>query len=243
MRAPDSSTDGQLWFHYRFTSPTGRNRAFHVQLDPDTLGLVARGRAAYPPWTTLKHHQCPPCPLDPASHPRCPVAANLVDVVESFADGTSCEMTDIEIAAAQRTYKKQAPLQDGVSALVGLYMVTSGCPVLDKLRPLVATHVPFASHQETTYRAISMYWLAQFFRRQRGEEPDWSLEGLVKIYEDISVVNRCFHRRIEDIHPGDACLNALFRLDLYAQFTNRLLLKSNLGEIARFFQGYLRPDR
>ena len=126
-----------------------------------------------------------------------------------------------------------------LSALVGIYMVTSGCPHLDKLRPMVASHLPFATWQETTYRAISMYWLAQYIRKQHGREPDWTLEGLAKIYEEIMTVNRCFQRRVADVQVADAGMNALLRLDCYAQFTNRVLLRKNLGEIERLFPPYL----
>lgn len=228
-----------IWFRYRFGSPPDRIREFHVRLDRETLALIAPPRAAHPAWTALAHHQCPTCTLRPQEHPRCPVAANLVEVVEAFADGLSCDVTDMEIATAQRTYTKRGPLQDGLSALVGIYMVTSGCPILDKLRPMVANHLPFASREETTYRAIAMYWLAQFFRKQHGHEPDWSLEGLVSMYEDVIAVNRSFRVRIADAQRADAGLNAIFRLECYAQLTNRMLLRMNLGEIARLFPAYL----
>ena len=239
MATQGQGTEHYIWFHYRFTSPQGRVREFRVDLDPVTLGLVVRGRADYPAWTRLTHHQCTNCPLQPVDHPRCPVAANLVEVVEYFKDAVSYEQTDVEISTEHRTYTKRAPLQDSLSALVGIYMVTGGCPILDKLRPMVHSHLPFATLEETTYRAIAMYWLVQFFRRQRGQEPDWELEGLAKIYEEIVTVNRCFHQRIFEVHVADAGLNALIQLDCYAQFTNRLLLRKNLGEIERLFHAYL----
>ena len=101
------------------------------------------------------------------------------------------------------------------------------------------SHLPFATREETTYRAVAMYWLTQFFRKQRGKEPDWSLEGLVRIYEEIITVNRCFRVRIAGVLLADAGLNALLQLDCYAQFTNMLLLRKNLGEIERLFHAYL----
>lgn len=227
------------WFRYRFTSPEKQVREFTVRLDPGTLGLIPTPRDAYPEWTRLTFQQCTNCPLRPETHERCPVAANLVEVVEHFTDAHSYEQTDVEISTANRTYVKRVPLQDGLSALVGIYMVTGGCPILDKLRPLVYTHSPFGSFQETTYRAIAMYWLAQLFLKRRGQEPDWELEGLVKIYEEIVTVNSCFHLRILDVHVADAGLNALIQLDCYAQFTNRLRLRKALGEIERIFHAYL----
>jgi hypothetical protein len=84
-----------------------------------------------------------------------------------------------------------------------------------------------------------MYWLAQLFRRKQGHEPDWCLEGLARIYDDIIEVNKAFRLRIADVQLADAGLNALFRLECYAHLTNRMLLRQNLGEIARLFAVYV----
>lgn len=226
-------------FHYTFTFPGNQVHDFHVFLDRTTLALIPAERSDFPEWTRLAYHQCPNCPLRPETHPRCPVAANLVEVVERFKSVRSYEQTDVEITTESRTYRKRVPLQDGLSGLIGLLMPTSGCPILDKLRPLAHTHSPFSGLEETTYRAVAMYWLAQFFRKQRGLEPDWELEGLARIYEAVVEVNRAFHERILDVHIADAGLNALIQLDCYAQFTNRLILRKNLGQIEKLFHAYL----
>jgi hypothetical protein len=228
-----------FWIHYKFTLPQNRIREFRVRLRRDTLGLIAEERETYPEWARLSYHQCTNCPLRPETHEFCPVAANLVELVEYFKDVRSCEEADVEISTESRTYAKRTPLQEALSGLTGIYMVTSGCPILDKLRPMVYTHTPFASLEETTYRAVSMYCLAQFFRNLRGMKPDWGLGGLTKIYEEIVEINGCFHLRILDVHTADAGLNALIRLDCYAQFTNGLLLRKGLGAIERFFGSYL----
>jgi len=228
-----------FWIHYKFTLPENRVREFHVRLRRDTLGLIAEERETYPEWARLTYHQCTNCPLRPETHAFCPVAANLVEVVEYFKDVRSCEEADVEISTESRTYTKRTPLQEALSGLTGIYMVTSGCPILDKLRPMVYTHTPFASLEETTYRAVSMYCLAQFFRSLRGKKPDWELGGLTKIYEEIVEVNSSFHLRILEVHTADAGLNALIRLDCYAQFTNALLLRKGLGAIERLFGSYL----
>jgi hypothetical protein len=240
METRDQGAENRICFHYHFTSPKNQVREFRIELNAATLGLIVRPRSEYPAWTALTHQQCTNCPLKPEEHPRCPVAANLVEVVDHFKEAVSYEQSVTEITTANRTYKKTAPLQDSLSALVGIYMTTSGCPILDKLRPLVYTHLPFSSLEETTYRAVAMYWLAQYFRKQRGLEPDWTLEGLARIYEEIVTVNRCFHLRIFDVTVADAGLNALVQLDCYAQFTNRMVLPKNLGEIERLFGAYVK---
>jgi hypothetical protein len=239
MAGADQGAEDCFWIRYKFTLPQNRIREFRVRLRPDTLALISDARESYPEWTRLSHEQCANCPLQPEVHEYCPVAVNLVEVVEYFKDVWSYEQVEVEITTLNRTFTKQTPLQDALSSLAGIYMVTSGCPILDKLRPLVYTHMPFGGLEETMYRAVAMYCLAQFFRKQRGKDPDWELTGLAKIYEDVAVVNKSFHRRLLEVGTKEAGRNALIRLDSYAQYTNGLLFQKGLGKIERFFEPYL----
>jgi hypothetical protein len=118
-------------------------------------------------------------------------------------------------------------------------MVTSGCPVMDKLRPMVRTHLPFATREETMYRVLSMYLLAQYFLYKDGQKPDWDLENLGGIYEEIHTVNKSFCQRLLDIHIKDASLNAVVLLDSFAMFTSYSLEVNRLDEIKRLFHAYL----
>ncbi len=235
----DLDAENCFWIRYKFTLPEKGTREFLVRLRPDTLDLVAGARETCPDWARLSHERCSNCPLPIETCTYCPVAVNLVEVVEYFKDVWSYEQADVEISTASRTFTKRAPLQEAVSSLAGIYMVTSGCPILDKLRPMVYTHAPFAGLEETMYRAVAMYCLAQFFRKQRGKTPDWELTGLGRIYEEVATVNKSFHRRLLDVCTREAGRNALIRLDSYAQYTNSRLFRKGLGEIERFFEPYL----
>ncbi len=225
---------------YRFSLTGDRVREFHIRLRRDTLALVADPRPSYPDWTALAFQQCTNCPFVGETLARCPVAANLVDVVEYFGDVWSCEEADVQIAVQERVFVRRTSVQNPLSALAGIYMVTSGCPHLDKLRPLVYMHAPFGGLEETLYRAASMYLLAQFFRQQRGKPADWELTGLVRVYQDIEKVNSCFHRRIRDVAAKEAGLNALLQLNCYAQYTTTEYFQEHLGQIERFFEPYLK---
>jgi hypothetical protein len=228
-----------IHLEYQFRLKDGSQVSFVLRLRKPDLHLEIPPRAELPSWTRLTHCQCPNCPLDPTRHPHCPVATSLVDVIESFKHCVSTEPADITIRTESREYHKQAAVQYGVSSLMGLHMVTSGCPVLDKLRPMVHTHLPFASVDETMYRAASMYLLAQYFRQQRGKTPDWKLEHLVQIYESISTVNLAFSRRLLSINPQDASLNALASLDCFAAVTAFSIVRDSLQEMEPLFAAYL----
>ncbi len=234
--------DQVLTIEYEFKLQGGEKKQFSVRLEKPGLRFMAESTTTVRHWTRLEHHQCPNCPLRPAEHLDCPIAANLVDVIESFKDSLSIEEADITIRSELREYHKHCAVQDGVSSLMGIYMVTSGCPIMDKLRPMVFTHLPFASLEETLYRAMSTYLLAQYFREQEGQPPDWKLEHFARFYQDIATVNQSFTRRLLSINPRDASLNALVGLDCFATAAAFSDLADNLKEFEPLFGSYLRRN-
>lgn len=230
--------DQKVAVEYCFKLLSGDEKQFHFELCADSLELTRAPSRDLPSWTQLTRNQCSNCPLDAARHTHCPVAASLVEVVETFRDGVSYEEADIQVRYLDREYRKQTPLQYGVSSLMGLLMVTSGCPVLAKLRPMVHTHLPFASVRETLYRILSMYLLAQYFIREEGGTPDWNLENLPHMFEEISLVNKSFCQRLMEVtRTSDAVNNALVNLDCFAVLTT-LPAGSHMTDIKEMFQAW-----
>jgi len=108
----------------------------------------------------------------------------------------------------------------------------------------VQTHLPFATVEETTYRVVSMYLLAQYFLYRRGRPADWDLEGLVRLCEDINQVNQAVAERILSINPQDASLNALVNLDCFATLTALSIERDSLKDLETLFGAYLKaPDQ
>jgi hypothetical protein len=231
--------EATLHIEYQFLFQDGSQKSLHVRLLRPGLSILLDPQPSLPTWTRLTHHQCPNCPLDPASHPHCPVSVALVGVVEAFRDCFSTTHAQIVIRSDHREYRRQAPVQYGVSSLMGLYMVTSGCPILDKLRPMVHTHLPFATIDETMYRLAGMYLLAQYFVQQRGGMPDWKLRRLVDLCENIGRVNQTFSKRLLSINPQDASLNALASLDCFTLSTAFSIGRDELRDLEPLFEAYL----
>ena len=169
----------------------------------------------------------------------CPIALSIVELADFSRNLTSYEKVELTIQCEERTYCKHTTLQQGISSLVGIYMVTSGCPVMEKLKPMVRYHLPFATCSETQYRVLSMYLLSQYFIYRRGKKPDWGLKKLVKIYDDIQIVNKCFYRRLAHNQSDDAALNALVRLDMFAKHISASIDRDTLDEVESLFVAYL----
>jgi hypothetical protein len=219
----------RICYRYTFQFATGEEKNFEVLLNSSTLELVANKDSPKPHWTKLKYHQCANCPLgDEIEH--CPVAVNLSHLVETFKDSISFESTSVLVQTPQRNYQKQTTLQKGLSSIIGIYMVTSNCPVMDKLRPNVRFHLPFASTEETIYRAVSMYLTEQYFLMRKGETPDWELKHLAEIYHGVNHVNKGISRRLSNASNEDANVNAVIVLSTFGDTMNTFL-EDSLNEI------------
>ena len=228
-----------LSYRYKFTFSSNEEVEFNVSLDKLSLSLIPAEAQAPPEWTLLRYSQCPNCTLKEEQHRFCPIAVNLVDVIEFFVSRISYEKVDLSVRSDDREYIKHTSLDMGLSSLIGLLMVTSGCPIMQRLKPMAFHHLPFASAEETTFRVISMYILAQYLRYKRGKKPDWELRQLTKLYDDIRIVNKHFCKRISGIGAEDASINALVHLDVFADFVTFSLDGDILNQLELMFSAYL----
>jgi hypothetical protein len=228
-----------ITYTYVFRYEDGSRREFMVTLDGETLSLLpAPSDAPLPEWTRLGFHQCPNCPLHAEVHERCPVAVGLIGVVDAFRDRKSFEPVEVSVESRNRTYTRRTTLQTGISPLLGLYMVTSGCPILDRLRPLVETHLPFMSRHETMYRILSMHVMAQFFAQRRGEPVDFDMERLRRTMEAVHDVNVAFCERLRAIIEKDASVNAVVILSTLGDFPGQRMTERDMDRLERLMREY-----
>lgn len=237
---PEGARPGRksIAFRYRFTFASGVEKEFTLHLDSETLALITPPRPL-PEWTRLGFHQCPNCPLKEEESPHCPVAAGLVDIVDAFQDRKSHEAVQVLVESKDRIYAKHTSLQTAASSLIGMYMTTAGCPILSRLRPMVDTHLPFMSSAETTYRMLSMYLVAQYFRSKHGLPADWNLEGLTRLLSEIATVNQAFCQRLNAIPMKDASVNALVVLSTLGDEARLTLVEHDLEKLERIFKNLM----
>jgi hypothetical protein len=223
-------------FTYKFKFGSGTEKVFDIELQSETLELNQKPLEPKPEWTRLKFHQCENCPLgDEVEY--CPVAVNLASVVETFQTFASFEPVNVVVETKERTYSKDTTLQKSLSAIIGVYMVTSNCPIMDKLRPMSQFHLPFATGMETFYRSVSMYLTAQFFLMRQGKEPDWDLKKLVELYKAVSTVNKGMAGRLRQASEKDANVNAVVILHSFGDGVP-YFVEGGLTEIEHLFTVY-----
>ena len=238
MPEPGLNDPDAIVYRYTFIRGGSEKKEFTVRLDKGTLKGIPVPRDARPDWTKLDFHKCRTCPLDPVRHAHCPVAANIADFVEFLRDIKSFETVDVRVESQQRVYIKRTTMQVAASALLGLLMATSGCPVLDRLRPMAELHLPFSGPEETVFRLVTMYLAAQYFRRKNGEEADPGLEGLTRFLDEIQRVNTDFVGRLRAIRIEDASLNALDTLNTMGMLAGMSITDDNLARMARIFEAH-----
>jgi len=224
---------------YIFRFPDDRQETFDLHLDAQTLDLLGDAPDELPSWTNLPFHQCPNCQLTIQTHPNCPVAVHLVQLISACKNVLSYDVLHVDIISPERVVSRTAPAQKGISSLMGLIMATSGCPHMSFLKPMARFHLPLATAGETVYRATSMYLLAQYFIRKQGKDADLELEGLAKIYHNIELINKAMAERLRAITDKDTAVNALILLDIFAK-TLPFAIEESLEEVRHLFTPYLR---
>lgn len=224
-------------YNYLFQFEDGRNTEYPLSLDPETLSLIPNefSRELFD-WTLLEHKQCQNCPLTMESHPHCPIAINIMELVETFKSVFSYHGCTVLCKTAERTYIKETSVMEGLSAIFGVIMATSDCPRMEFLKPMARFHLPFATIEETTVRTVSMFLLAQYFKHK--DEPNMKLDfkTLEEHYAQVQQVNEGILNRINSIGSEDADKNAIITLHSLSQFLS-MEIDYSLGSLEYIFSG------
>jgi hypothetical protein len=224
-------------YSFRFSDNT--LKAFNIRLEKNSLRFVPQRDTIPPAWAELGRNRCSNCTLEEQGNKYCPVALNISGTAEEFKDYFAYENVSVSVNTAERAYSKDTSIQEGLSALIGIIMVTSGCPVMEYLKPMVRFHLPFASLSETIFRMTSVYLMSQFFLKEEGRPSDWNLDRISDIYSEVSQVNRDFALRLAEAAKKDANANALVNLDCFAAMIP-LATETTLREIKPYFSAYLK---
>jgi hypothetical protein len=174
------------------------------RFDVDVERPSSAKRGALPVWTALDDNKCPHCPLASAEDAACPAAADLAPVVERFSKLSSIARADVRITTIEREVRKETDAQTALSALMGLIMATSGCPILRRLKPLAVMHLPFATPTETIFRTVAAHLVRALVD---GKPAD--IDELRRFYDDVDTLNHAFIARLRKAAERDASLNAL----------------------------------
>jgi len=226
-------------FNYEFRFKDGGTKKFRILLDDETLTIIPPSRETFPDWTKLDFKRCEICSF---SGEICPIAESLIDVVDEFSDVYSTEEVEVVAEIPGRTVSGKMPVQNGLSSLIGIYMAGSACPVTKKLKPMLKTHLPFASIDDTIFRSVSSYLLGQYFIYKYGGTPDWDLKDLIKTYEKIEEVNEKITQRLKSTVKEDANINAIIILDVFAKFIPMTISKS-LERLKSLYADWIKEGR
>jgi len=202
---------------YRFTFEDGTRQVFTVNLHAESLNVILPDDQARPEWTKLANCRCRHCELEENGVQYCPIAVNISEVVDFFKAYTSHDKVEVLVVTEERVYGKKTTVQRALGSLLGIYMAASGCPAMEKLKPMVRFHLPFATIEETVFRSASTYLLGQYFLKKEGKQADLDLVELADFYKGIQMVNRGMTERVRGVVGKDAVNNAVICLDMFAK--------------------------
>ena len=107
---------------------------------------------------------------------------------------------------------------EGLSAIFGVIMATSDCPIMNFLKPMARFHLPFSSVEETTVRTTSIYLLGQYFRYKDRSDIKKDFKTLENHYAQVRLVNEGIIKRISSVSKQDADKNAIVTLHSLSLF-------------------------
>ncbi len=81
---------------------------------------------------------------------------------------------------------------------------------------MVRFYLPFATEEETLWRATSTYLISKHLLKKKGFDSEIELKGLSEIYENIRLLNVAIINRLQAATEKDSTLNALVVLDVFA---------------------------
>ena len=224
-------------FSFRFNDD--KEKRVKIRIDEKTLNVIHPSLKIPPKWTEIINFKCSHCPIDENKFKYCPLAVNLNDVISDFTEFHSYDEVEVTIHTNARTYYKRTSLQNALGSLLGIVMVANGCPTMGKLKPMMRYHLPFATLEETNYRVLSMYSLAQYVIAKKGGVPDWEMNNLKDLYGEIKLLNQNVCRHLAKIESKDAIVNAVVTLNSFAEHVTFLLSKNMLQRLEILFKDYL----
>lgn len=229
---------GSFQIEYNYSWKNNCRASFRLEFDDQSMSLIGCSSSDLPEWAELDYYKCMNCTLDSETVRYCPASVSFIPVISAFRDVSPLDDMDVEVVFAERKIILKAKAQKVIGSIIGLLFAASGCPHTVCFRPMVRYHVPLSNDSETMMRAASMYTLAQYFRYNNGEKPDYNLKGLKKIYEELQVVNRTMAERLQAADGSSASINCLILLDMYAH-TMPFEIDDSLKDLKYLFKSYL----
>ena len=222
---------------YQFKFPAGKILKYTFAIDEREVILQREAVQPAPAWVKLTEKQCPHCPLDPVKHRNCPIAENISHLIEDHDLSVSHDEIEIQVTTPERVISTATSVQRGLSSMIGLLIATSTCPYTHFLKPMVRFHLPFANEEETEFRFLSTFLIAQYFQDKHSTS-SFDMNALVAVYENLQVVNKHIADRIRDVTDSDAAVNAVIILDMLAK-SLPYSLEEQFEELKVSFQPYL----
>jgi hypothetical protein len=199
---------------YEFIFRSGEEFQYQIEIDPTRLEHPAPVSPP-PEWARLDVEKCSICPLRSDATEYCPLALRIAPIL-SFSPHSAFESVQVRVHKDTMTIESHTTVQEAYRSLIGLIMATSGCPHTGFFKPMAWFHLPFATQDETLFRACATFLFFQFFDPAE-PQAESHYSDLKKVYEQIHIVNQQIAKRLRKASAAESAINALTILDIFAQ--------------------------
>jgi hypothetical protein len=138
-------------FHiqYNFEFKNSQKEVIDLFLNAETLDLLLYDiPEELPSWAALDFHKCSICELDSKTNSYCPIAVQLVKIIEICKKILLQKTVLVSITTADRSTYREESAQKGIVSLMGLIMATSGCTQTSFFKPMARFHLPSKGKKE-----------------------------------------------------------------------------------------------
>lgn len=201
-----------LTYTYHFVLPDRQQVVYPLYVDEQSFVSLVDETGA-PEWARADEACSGKCGC---TTPYCQVALRIAGPIKALGHLKSYDRVEAQVITPTRRYWKETDAQDAIRSLFGLVMATSGVPAMSFFSMMGRLHLPFATYDETLYRAMSSYLLMQYFEAQKGGTPDWTFEKMNGIYGKVSEINNMLVKRLRKAVEQDSSLNAIIFLECFA---------------------------
>lgn len=234
-----TDSNQELIYRYLMRFEDGQKKSFSIRIDKASNNFIADATSQVPFWAEIDYERCSNCTLVKSACAVCPIASNLMPLLEFCSDLISFSSVDYKIITPERTMIGNTSMQRLLSSMLGLVIATSPCPHTEYLKPMARFHLPLASELETVFRTASTFLLGQYFRHQAGLPHTLELDKLTAIYDNLKIINRALAKRLRAASSQDASTNAIILLDVLSQSVT-WSIEDGLDELRHLFQRYER---
>lgn len=189
-----------------------------------------------PDWTRLSCHQCSVCPLSSVNTEYCPLAYDMIDLVDHFSRSKSCDKVHFHMWTRGEMHSLHTDLKRALAYLYAAILAASSCPYASLLSPVSKFWKSFPDTDDVMFYTTSFRLLGDYLH----EVPDNNAEEMSLDSSKACTVSVIFHNlllRLRESSASDANIKALIK-NIQWSYASRHSRKELVDHLKKYFSEF-----